>query len=189
MGGPKALVQLAGRSFLDHGLALLAAGGCQPLLVVEGAHALRERVGPRPDVRWVHNPDWPRGPLSSLQAGLRAALEQAAADGPGLDGLDGLLVHHVERPRVRPQSVQKLLAAFAGEPQACWQPSCAGRSGHPLVLPRAAFTDLLALDPATASLRDLLRSSAWAPRRRKLALDDPGVLENLDRPEDLEGLA
>jgi molybdenum cofactor cytidylyltransferase len=172
MGQPKALLELDGLTFVARGIALLCAAGCAPVLVVDGAHRLLGL-----EVEIVHNQDWERGPLSSLQAGLRRALELAPA-------IDAVLVHHVERPRVRVETLGTLLAGFAREPEAIWQPTYEGRSGHPVVWPRALFDELLALDPSHSSARELLRGSA-ATRRRKLELDDPGVLDNFDTPDDL----
>jgi CTP:molybdopterin cytidylyltransferase MocA len=144
--------------------------------VVDGAHRLDALVG----VEVVHNHEWQRGPLSSLQVGLRRVLEGASMS-------DAVLVHHVERPRVRVETIRALLAGFAREPEGIWQPTHEGRSGHPVLWPRAMFDELLQLDPMHASARELLRGAA-AARRRKLELDDPGVLENFDTPDDLAQL-
>jgi molybdenum cofactor cytidylyltransferase len=176
MGRPKALLEIDGRSFVSIGIELLHAGGCAPVLVVDGAHRLEQMLG----AEIVHNLEWEGGPLSSLQVGLRRALVLAPL-------LDAILVHHVERPRVRVETIQALLAGLEREPDGIWQPMHLGRSGHPLVWPRVLFDELLALDPNHASARDLLRGSA-AERRRKLDLDDPGVLDNLDTPDDLARL-
>ena len=177
MGRVKALVELEGRSFLAHGLELLRRAGCRPLVVVEGAHGL----GPLPDpeATLVHNPRWQLGPLSSLQAGL-AVLAQTE--------VDGAVVHHVERPRVRVETVRALIRAFASEPQVYWQPRHAGRSGHPVLWPASLFAELAARDPAVASARELLSRPEIAVLRRKLEVDDPGVLDNIDTPAQLEEL-
>jgi molybdenum cofactor cytidylyltransferase len=176
MGRPKALLELDGRTFLACGIELLCAARCAPVLVVDGAHRLDEITG----AEVVHNEAWQRGPLSSLQVGLRRALEVEP-------DIDAVLVHHVERPRVRVDTLQTLLAALAREPEGIWQPTHLGRSGHPIVWPRSLFDELLALDPSHASARELLRGSA-ATRRRKLDVEDPGVLDNFDTPDDLEQL-
>lgn len=179
MGRAKALLELDGRSFARLGVELLLAGGCAEVILVEGAHDLRARVGELPaTARWVVNERWPLGPLSSIQAGL-AALEAE---------VDALVVHHVERPRVRPETVRALLDGLARDPGTCWQPRVDGRSGHPLVWPAAAFGELATLDPRTDTARTLLRSPEWSPRRRKLDCDDLGALDNIDRPEDLAAL-
>jgi molybdenum cofactor cytidylyltransferase len=172
MGRPKALLEYRGRSFVACGIAAVREAGCAPVIVVDGAHRLE--LG---DVELVHNEHWEQGPLSSLQVGLRRALALEPA-------LAGVLVHHVERPRVRVETIAKLLAAFAEQPEMLWQVAVAGHSGHPMLWPRALFDALLALDPARDSARTLVRGAA-AERRRKLEVDDLGVLDNIDSPADL----
>jgi molybdenum cofactor cytidylyltransferase len=171
MGRPKALVELDGRSFVALGIELLRAGGCAPVVVVDGAHRLDGIV----EAELAHNEAWERGPLSSLQVGLRRALQLEPE-------IEAAVVHHVERPRVRVQTVRALLDAMAREPSCIWQPIHAGQSGHPVVWPRAAFEELLAMDPRS-SARELVR--AKQADRRWVQVDDPGVLENIDAPADL----
>lgn len=181
MGRVKALLPLGDRSLLARSIALVRAGGCAPVIVVEGAHPLDvEPALCEPGVIRAHNPDWSLGPLSSLQVGLRAALAHGE--------LDGVLVHHVERPRVAPATVAALLAGLAREPDAIWQPQFENRSGHPMLWPRSCFTELLALDPTQASARTLARAPEQAARRRKLPCSDPGVLDNIDTSDDYRRL-
>lgn len=175
MGRPKALIEIEGQSFVARGVATLHAAGCSPVLVIDGAHRLDKHFDAQ--VELVHNDRWELGPLSSLQAGLHRALALEPA-------LVGVLVHQVERPRIRVATISALLAAFAKDPDGLWQPTHAGRSGHPMLWPRALFDALLALDPAHASARTLVRGAA-SRLRRKLTVDDPGVLENIDTPADV----
>jgi CTP:molybdopterin cytidylyltransferase MocA len=176
MGQAKALLEFEGRTFVGIGVELLRQAGCAPVLVVDGAH----RLGPLVGAERVHNVGWQHGPLSSLQLGLARALELEP-------NLDALLVHHVERPRIQAQTVVALLAAANAEPECVWQPSFAGRSGHPLVWPRALFGALSSLDAGSDTARTLLRGPA-STARRKLEVDDPGVLDNIDTPEQLAAL-
>lgn len=177
MGRAKARLELGGRSFVVRGVELLRAGGCARVIVVDGAHRLapEELAG----AELAHASEWRAGPLASVQAGLGRALELEPE-------LAGLVVHHVERPRVAPDTVRALLEGLGREPACVWQPSYRGRSGHPLVWPRACLPALAALDPRQHSARDLVRS----PRvtRRKLQLDDPGVVDNIDTPAALAEL-
>lgn len=175
--GPKAALTLGGRSFLACGVHLLRAGGCDPILAVDGAHRILEAHA-GVDLL-VHNPEWRRGPLSSLQIGV-------ASLGPV--PVDGVVVHRVEQPAVDPRVIADLIAAWQAEPDAIWQPSVDGRSGHPVLWPRAAFEAIAALDSDRHTARDLLRSPAWAAHRRKLPVEDPGVLDNVDTPDDLARL-
>ena len=176
MGRPKATLTFEGRSFVERGVELLRDAGCSPVLVVDGAHELAPLEG----AQLVHNTNWRMGPLSSLQLGLARALALAPS-------LDALVVHHVERPRVRVETVRALLAAARAEPGTIWQPRHAEHSGHPLLWPCTVFKALLDLDPNHESARTLIRGAA-ASLRRKLKVDDPGVLENIDTPADLAGL-
>lgn len=180
MGRPKALLDWQGRSFVAGGVDRVRAAGCTLVIVVDGAHRLDPALPGLAGATIVHNQHWQLGPLASMQVGLRRALALEPA-------LAGLLVHHVERPRVRVTTFASLLAAFAEQPDKLWQPSLAGRSGHPMLWPRALFDQLLALDPAHDSARTLVRGAA-AGLRRKLAVDDPGVLDNIDTPDDLARL-
>lgn len=184
MGRVKALLPLGDRTLLARSIALVREGGCDPIIVVEGAHPLdAEPALLEPGVVRAFNPDWPRGPLSSLQVGLRVARSLTSEE-----SLDGLLVQHVERPRVAAATIASLLAGLEREPDAIWQPQFEGRSGHPMLWPRSCFDDLLALDPTHASARTLVRSPQYATRRRLLACSDPGVLDNIDTPDDYERL-
>jgi CTP:molybdopterin cytidylyltransferase MocA len=64
-GRPKALVELGGMTLAERGVALLRAGGADPVLVVTGAADVRVD-----DAHVVRNPDWRTGMASSLRAAL-----------------------------------------------------------------------------------------------------------------------
>ncbi len=171
MGQPKALLRYRGRSFVACAVDLAARAGCGPIVVVTGACDLTDLELP---ARLVHNETWPEGQLSSLQRGL-AALDEPA----------GLLVLTVDRPHVQVATVVTLVAAFRTSPQFSWQPEHAGRRGHPVIYPRGLLPALAAL-PSTADPREFLR--AHGELRRAVAVDDPAIHDNLDRPEDLARL-
>lgn len=177
MGRPKALIEWRGRSFVRHVVGLAEAAGAGPIVVVEGAVELpADALGPAIKVT---NPTWPRGQTDSLRRGLAVL----AARAPG----SGALVLTVDRPHVRPATAAALAAAWRASPSQVWQPTFAGERGHPLVWPAALLAELVALGP-DESPRDLLRRPAVAALRRGLAVDDPAVLDNLDRPADLTRL-
>lgn len=184
MGAPKALLVWRGQPFVTHAIALARAVAASPIAVVEGAHAIPDEllVGA---VR-VKNDAWALGPLGSLQAGLRVAL----ADDP-----PAVLVLSVDRPHVDAKTVVALVAAHLREPTCVWQPSCAGKHGHPIVWPLDLAQRVLALKltqdatvKTAASARDVLAAADVGPRRRYLEVNDTAVLDNIDAPEDLERL-
>jgi CTP:molybdopterin cytidylyltransferase MocA len=176
MGRPKALIGWRGRSFLRHAVALAEAAGCDPIVAVEGAvHLPAAELGP---AERAINPTWPRGQADSLRRGLQAVHARV----PGR----AVLVLTVDRPHVRAATVAALAAAARTVPECIWQPVHAGRRGHPLIWPAALIPELLAL-AADETPRDLLARHPGL--RRTVEVDDPAVLDNLDRPEDLARLA
>ena len=58
-----------------------------------------------------------------------------------------------------------------------------GRRGHPLILP-ARLRDALRLADPLASLKDAL--ARLGVIQREITVEDPGVLRDVDRREDLE---
>jgi CTP:molybdopterin cytidylyltransferase MocA len=170
MGSPKSTLQWKGRAFVDHCVVL--ARECATTIVVDGATPLTTHQFAR-SVLLQHNPQWSNGPLSSLQRGLERALFEAPR-------LSGVLVLTVDRPHVNAATVTALLEAHSRSPYAFVQPVHSDTSGHPVVWPRAAIDHLLKL-PATDSPRSLL-STKLAPKRARIPVDDPAVLDNIDRP-------
>ncbi len=176
MGRPKALIEWRGRPFYESCVALADAVGCEPVVVVDGAQRL---ASPTDDAFvLVHNPGWERGPLSSLQVGLRAALERSTT---------AALVLSVDRPHVRVQTVAALVRAHADRPEAFVQPSWRGQRGHPVLYPRALVEALLALPP-TDTPRAVVRRPDVVKGRVVVPLDDPAVTDNIDTPGALEEL-
>jgi CTP:molybdopterin cytidylyltransferase MocA len=181
MGRPKSLIQWRGKAFVTHVIGLADHGGCRPIVVVDGASILPEDV--LDGATRITNGDWQAGQLSSLQAALRA-LSFDGADPPR----QGVLVLTVDRPHVQPATVARLVRAHVQHPLVVWQPTYRGRRGHPVLYPHDLVVDLLALANGETA-RTLLARRDVAARRGLLDVDDPAVVENLDRPEDLERLA
>lgn len=130
-------------------------------------------LGPYP-VRCVFNPAYARAEmLVSLQAGVRALASdvQAALIIPG------------DHPRLQRDIVQQVIAAR--EPGAIVIPSYQMKRGHPILLDRMWWAELLAL-PETASLRDFIR--AHEDHIRYVVVDTDSVLQDLDTPEEYQRL-
>lgn len=171
--GPKALLRTReGETFLERAVARCASVEADPILVVTGAHALSAP----PPAQVVPNPDWPRGQLSSLQAALRVL----PAHGP-----EALLVVLVDHPLVALPTFEHLREALAGGGGAgLIRPVHKGRRGHPIVVTRALFAELLAAPPDGGARPVFNRHAAHAV---DVPVDDPGILADLDTPADLLG--
>jgi len=173
-GSPKALVRLRGRLLVERAAELLAAGGCDPIVVVLGAAAdqvLAAARLPRTGVRTVVNPDWPTGMGSSLRVGL-AAVPAAA---------EAVVVTLVDTPGLGPESVRRLVAA--GGPDGAAQATYGGRRGHPVLLGRTVITEVAAAATGDRGAGPWL--AAHPERVRLVPCDGTGDPRDVDVPDDL----
>ena len=128
----------------------------------------------------VVNPDPSRGQFSSLQTGLQEVLGH---------GRDAAMVTLVDRPPVRPETVQTLLGAFAqalGRYKWAVVPEYQGKHGHPILVTREMIEAFLKA-PDTSNARDL--EHANESHIEYLPLDDPWIAANVDTPEQYEALS
>jgi molybdenum cofactor cytidylyltransferase len=172
MGSPKALLEIGGRRAVEVVVSALREGGVARVVVVLGCHAAEIRaVAKLDDATVIDHAAWEEGRTSSLQAGLREI--PAAAT--------GVLVAPVDMPYFRGTTVAALLRAFEGvaEDVRAVVPVHEGRRGHPVLLARALFRRVNLLGP-DAPLRYLVREA----KSIEVPVDDPGVLIDLDTPED-----
>jgi molybdenum cofactor cytidylyltransferase len=175
MGRPKALLEWEGRTFLDHLIGVLGEC-CDPVIAVLGHDAAAIRAGLRDaaGARLVENPHPDRGMLSSLQCGLRALDPQC----------EGFLFTPVDQPAA-PRSVPRLLAELVEGGAALAVPRYQGRRGHPVAC-SAVFIEEFLREPPGGQARDVVaRHRAQAAY---LEVDEPGVVLDVDYPEDYQTL-
>ena len=173
-GRPKALAGSVEHPWVAVALATLRAAEIAEIVVVIGAEAEAVRRALPPDARVAENKEWLQGRTGSLQCGLRALSP----------GAGGALVHQVDFPEVRVGTVRALAGAFAaraGREAAIIVPVCAGRRGHPVVIGRAVWPEILALAP-DEPLRTVVRRDP--ARVVEVAVDDPGIHRNRNAAEE-----
>jgi len=177
MGRPKAALSWDDETFVARELRALHDTGLRPLLCVCGVHIAETRAALPAGIEVeVHeNPHPERGQLSSLKLAL-TALERR-------QDLHAALVALVDHPAVRLDTLSRLRDAAA--PDRIVVPRRGDRRGHPVVFGRSLFAELLAT-PDPAGARRVVRRDA--SRVVELETDDPGVLIDVDTPEDLARL-
>lgn len=172
MGGPKALLQIEGESFLARAARLLAAGGAQRVVAVLGQESerVRREAGCGDDVVFAENPRYRDGMLTSILRGL----DQAEAL-----GADAVLIHPVDHPLVGPETVARVVAALeAGVTIAV--PSFESRRGHPGGFARAAWPALRSA-PADRGARAVLADHPdWVVH----VPGDEGCVRGINTPEE-----
>jgi molybdenum cofactor cytidylyltransferase len=144
-------------------------------LVVAGANA--ERLAPivsASGASLVLNPAPERGQFSSLQTGVRAALDR---------GSNAVMITPVDCPPLSAASLQALRAAFAQaleRGQWAVAPIHNGKRGHPLLAGRQLIEVFLHA-PASSNVRKVKR--ACAERFHYVPVPDPLLTADMNTPE------
>jgi CTP:molybdopterin cytidylyltransferase MocA len=178
-GRPKALVELDGQTLAERGVALLRAGGTDPVLIVTGAAQVELR--PEHQARTVYNGEWRTGMGSSLRAALRALTELEA--GPEIGAV---VVALADQPLVGAEAVGRLIAAYqagAGVAVAAY----GGKPRNPVLLAREHWPEVIATATGDQGARAFLRAR---PELVTLVeCGDTGRPDDIDTPADLEHIA
>lgn len=177
MGRPKLALPWEETTVLGHILDTFSTAGAAPLVVVTGSHrdAVIDAAAGR-DVSFVHNVDFLRGDmLRSIQIGLHALLEgsyQACLLAPG------------DLPAIKAQTVRDVIEAGSGL-ESLVVPSYKMRRGHPVMLGRVFWEELLSMNEGS-SLRTFL--NRHQERIQYVLVEDEGMFFDLDTPEDYAAL-
>ncbi len=152
---------------------------CEPvrdIVVVTGhEHEQIEAALSESPARCVFNPDYARAEmLTSLQVGLRAMRAETRA----------ALIALGDQPRLQRAIVQRVIDAYA--PDALAIPSFQMKRGHPILIARLLWPEVLSLPP-TATLRDFIHVNEV--KIRYVEVDDDSVIRDIDTPEDYQALA
>lgn len=179
-GAPKLLAPWRGGLLIDGALAAAFAAPVARVTVVTGGHAagvtaaaqaFAARAGAADRLALVHAADHGQG----LSASLRAGIASLPAD------TSSAFVFLADMPDIPPGVAAALIAALTAGHEAA-APVFEGRRGHPVLLGKALFDPIRHLTGdhgAGHLLRDLSDRLALVP------VADPGVLKDIDRPEDL----
>lgn len=168
MGRCKQLLPVGDSTVIDRCIDTLNAGGVELIVTVvspegEEVAGVARRRGTRIAVN-----EEPEGDMaSSIRAGLAALPVHVGS----------ALIALCDYPLVLPETVRALIAAGSTATEKVVVPVHDGRKGHPLLVPRSVLAELV---PGVI-LRDLLRRDP--DRIYPVAVDDPGVLIDMDTPE------
>ena len=161
-----------GRTLLETTLAAYRAVFPQPLVVLrpEDAAWAARLAGALP----VYAQDADLGMAHSLAAGVRAARH-----------FNFLFIALGDMPSIQPATLRRLQAAMTG-PERIVRPSHRGASGHPVGFGQAHYDALERLtgDQGAKSILQAHRDKVLA-----IPVDDPGVLQDIDAPPQLENSA
>jgi nicotine blue oxidoreductase len=182
-GRPKALVELDGQTLAERGVALLRAGGTDPVLIVTGAAQVE--LSPEHHARTVYNGEWRTGMGSSLRAALRALTELEPGPEAGPE-IGAVVVALADQPLVGAEAVGRLISAYqAGSGVAV--AAYGGKPRNPVLLAREHWPEVIATATGDQGARAFLRAR---PELVTLVeCGDTGRPDDIDTPADLEHIA
>jgi molybdenum cofactor cytidylyltransferase len=172
MGRFKLTLPWGGHTVIGQVVATLEAAGLAEIVVVTGhrAEEVSAALGGT-SARCVHNAGYANGEmLGSIRTGLAAM--------PA--GVEAALLCLGDQPQMEADTVRAVLAA--GEAGSCGEiviPSYQMRAGHPILLPRWIWPEILACQ---GTLRDVL--AAHRDQTEYLTVQTPSILADLDTPDD-----
>jgi len=173
MGRPKLLLPWGKTTVLGHIIDVLQTSEIDDIVVVTGGERARvEESIVDLRVRIAYNEDYANdNMLSSLQFGITAQLP----------GTQATLICLGDQPQVQERSVRLVCESFRKTSASLVVPSHQMRRGHPWLIARALWNDLLEMDfPQTP--RDFL--NVHAEEIKYVEVDTPSVILDLDTPED-----
>jgi len=172
MGELKPLLPLGDSTVLGRAVGAFLEVGLTDVRVVTGWRAAE--VGAAAvglGVAAVENRDWRRGMFSSVTTGVASL---------GND-VEAFFLLPADCALVRAETIGRLARAALPTAPPVTYPLYRGRRGHPPLIARAALPPDLGTEPP-GGLRGLLAGHDAAAR--EIAVDDPGVLVDLDEPAD-----
>jgi len=164
MGAWKMLLPWRKKTVLDSALRN-ALGFCDRVILVTGyrAEELHQRYAGWPAVQLCYNANYPSGMFSSVRCGAAALSGEHFFVVPG------------DMPAIDARIYARL---WQHRGSRCLLPRYAGRNGHPVLLPGAMATHIMAA-PESSTLRTLMQGFGCA----SLPVDSPAIHWDLDTPE------
>ena len=176
----KPLLDIGGKPALFRLLDTIRSSGIEKIIVVTGFEresleaAIRQYGDPK--IISLYNADFESGMFSSVKAGIGMISDEAGA----------ALLFPADVPLVSAKTIRGLIASCEQGGTFCFAvPAYKGKNGHPLLVPREYFSEILE-HTCDGGLKEV--------RNRHLAemlryeTDDEGCVLDMDTPEDYEKL-
>lgn len=172
MGQPKMLLPWGKSTVLQTVIANIQAAGVSDVLIVTGAARNQVEALVGKSAQTVFNENYAEGEmLSSIQVGLAAKMREASA----------ALICLGDQPQVQERSVRRVRDAFNISRSNLIVPSYQMRRGHPWLVARPLWEEILAMQPPKTPHDFLI---AHAKKIEYVVVETPTVTEDLDTPED-----
>jgi molybdenum cofactor cytidylyltransferase len=171
MGRPKQLLDFEGKPLLRHSVEEACGSGCNPVVVVLGAHApeLRAVLEGLP-VEVIVNDRWTEGMGTSIQAGLSLLADR---------DVRGAILTLVDQPFITANYLRGLATTHYESLRPIIASKYLGTVGVPALFAREVFPALMALQPDEGCKVVILKHVANA-----VLVECPEGATDIDTPED-----
>jgi molybdenum cofactor cytidylyltransferase len=173
MGEFKQVMKVAGMPMVRQVAGSLLSAGLEVLVIVGYRHAQVQEALSGLSCEYILNPRPEQGMFSSVQLGC-ARVETGTA----------CLVTPCDCPGVLPATIRQVQQTVQHHRTKVIIPTFQGRRGHPVGLPASLVDMIRTLSPTTPGLNSLWRETPELVMH--VEVDDPAVLRDFDRPEDIE---
>jgi molybdenum cofactor cytidylyltransferase len=175
MGQPKMVLPWGQSTVIEHVITTFLEAGTEHIVVVTGGtqELVEKAIEPYP-VQKVYNRNYEAGEmLSSLQVGLRLLP----------NGVQAALIGLGDQPQVQARTVRLVGEAYRASQSQLVVPSFQMRRGHPWLVARSLWSEILALN-SPESPRDFL--NRHAAEIHYVQVETSSILSDLDTPEDYQ---
>ncbi len=175
MGRPKMVLPWGSTTVIGQVVETVQSAGIPNIYVITGGERQQiEQALLGKDIHAVYNPDYLNGEmLVSFQAGLRALP----------DWVETVLVVLGDQPQIQASTIESVLMKSEVESEKIIVPSYHFQRGHPWLLPRKWWDEVLTLAPPS-TLKDFLNHHA--SQILYVNVETPSILMDLDTPEDFQ---
>ena len=175
MGSPKMLLKWGSTTVIEQIVGNLREAGVTEIVVVAGA--LFKKLSTLLDAHGVTvilNPKYANREMTdSLKTGLSGLSESTSA----------AMIVLGDQPFVNPKLLARLIQAFNKTHPCIVMPSFNNRSGHPWIIRRALWKEIMALQPPI-TMGDFIRSKQ--NEIHYVLVDDETIIQDMDTPEDYQ---
>lgn len=173
----KLLAEIDGEPMVTRVVDTVLASQARPVVVVTGHEAdrVRDALAGR-DVEFIVNPDYADGLSTSLARGLAVL--------PG--DVDGVLACLGDMPRIKPQHLDRLIAAFnPAENRSICVPTHNGKRGNPVLWAASYFADMQKVT-GDVGARHLIGEND--DQVCEVPFEDDGIFIDVDTPKTLKAV-
>lgn len=174
LGQSKVLFRWKGESLIHRSVRIALEAGLWPVIVVAGSDV--EQISAEVSTTGayvIHNKDWKMGQSTSVKTGLKFVPQQSGA----------VIFQVVDQPGLTKDLIWALKELYYQTRGKIIQPQAAGSRTNPVLFDRSTFIDLMEISGDQGG-----RSIFHKYSISYLPWHDPGILLDLDNPEDIDKL-